>query len=199
MHFVKQEWDERRRTISYKYSTSSHFIGFIFQIRTRIVKLKCDCVSFHLVSRAENSAPTDGFLRNSLKTVFRRSRVLLKGLWKCILSSAIKFVPVWSFQGNLSLFSDSSLNHIFESKNFRFPSMRAQQIAYLGSYMRKIKLQQIVRNSFDKLRKLYLNGTVIQKFLAILKLQEILGNFCFSEQVFGGKQSLSASVKWEIS
>ena len=41
-------------------------------------------------------------------------------------------------------------------KIFSFPSMRARLKAYLGSEMRKIKLQQIVG--------LYMNGTVIKKF-----------------------------------
>ena len=58
--------------------------------------------------------------------------------------------------------------------------------------MRKIKLQKIVGNLLDMLRKLYVNETVIQKFVAFLKLQKILGNFCFSEQIFYRKQSLGA-------
>ena len=37
-----------------------------------------------------------------------------------------------------------------------------------------------------------MNGTAIQKFLAMLKLQKILGNICFSEQIFCRKQSLGA-------
>ena len=36
--------------------------------------------------------------------------------------------------------------------------------------MGKIQLQKIVGNLLDKLRKLYMNGTVIFKFLAFLKL-----------------------------
>ena len=35
--------------------------------------------------------------------------------------------------------------------------------------MWKIKLQKIVGNILDKLRKLYMDGTVIKKFLAVLK------------------------------
>ena len=35
--------------------------------------------------------------------------------------------------------------------------------------MRKIKLQKIVGNLLDKLRKLYMNGMIIKKFLALLK------------------------------
>ena len=37
-----------------------------------------------------------------------------------------------------------------------------------------------------------MNGTVVWEFLAFLKLQEILGNFCFFEQTFYRKQSLGA-------
>ena len=58
--------------------------------------------------------------------------------------------------------------------------------------MGKIRLQKIVGNLSDKLRKLYMNGTVIEKFLAFPKLLKILGNFCFSEQIFHRKQSLGA-------
>ena len=35
--------------------------------------------------------------------------------------------------------------------------------------MWKIKLQKIVGNILDKLGKLYMDGTVIKKFLAVLK------------------------------
>ena len=37
-----------------------------------------------------------------------------------------------------------------------------------------------------------MNGTVIQKFFAFLKLLKFLGNFCFSEQIFHRKQLLGA-------
>ena len=40
----------------------------------------------------------------------------------------------------------------------------------MGSEMGNTKLQKIVGNLLIKLRKLYMNGTVIQKFLAFLKL-----------------------------
>ena len=38
--------------------------------------------------------------------------------------------------------------------------------------MGKIKLQKIVGNLLDKLRKLYMNGTVIKKFLAFIQAIE---------------------------
>ena len=63
--------------------------------------------------------------------------------------------------------------------------------------MGKIKLQKMVGNLFDKLRKLDLNGTVIWKLLAFPKLSKILGKFCFSEQIFHRKQSLGDSVYFE--
>ena len=50
--------------------------------------------------------------------------------------------------------------------------------------MWKIKLQKIKRNLLDKLWKLYMNGTVITKFLTFLKIWKILGNFYFSKQIF---------------
>ena len=40
---------------------------------------------------------------------------------------------------------------------------------------------RIVGNLLDRLRKLYMNGMVIQKFLAFLKLWKILASFCFHE------------------
>ena len=48
----------------------------------------------------------------------------------------------------------------------------------------EIKLQKIVGNLLDVLRKLYINGTVIQKFLAFLKLQKMLGNFSSPNRYF---------------
>ena len=55
---------------------------------------------------------------------------------------------------------DSSLHHIFEFENFRFPFSTKKSLT-LGVKCEKIKLQKIVENLSDKLRKLYLNGTVI--------------------------------------
>ena len=43
-------------------------------------------------------------------------------------------------------------------------------------------------NLLDKLRKLYANGTIICKFLAVLKQKKILDNVCFSEQILYRKQ-----------
>ena len=135
---------------------------------------------------------------------------------KCILSGAKKFIPVRSSQGNLSLFeitrasvlfsrkfqlqfyegdsfSDSSAHRIFDSENVRFPFSTKNSLT-LQSEMGKIELQKIVGNLLDKRRKLSRNGTVIQKFIAFLKLQKILGKFCFSEQILRKKQPFGAPV-----
>ena len=57
-------------------------------------------------------------------------------------------------------FSDSSVHRIFDSENVRFPFSTKNSLT-LESEMGKIKLQKIVGNLLDKLRKLYRNGTVI--------------------------------------
>ena len=64
--------------------------------------------------------------------------------------------------------------------------------------MRKIKLKKIVVSLLHKLRKLYMKGTVIQKFKAFLKLWKILSNFCFAEQIFYRKQSLDSPDKFVL-
>ena len=94
-------------------------------------------------------------------------------------------------------FSNSSLHRVFESENFRFP-FNYEKWPNLGSKMSKIRLQKIVAGLLEKLRKLYMNGTAIYKFLAVLKLQTILSNICFSEQIFYRKQSLGAPVNGTI-
>ena len=38
-----------------------------------------------------------------------------------------------------------------------------------------------------------MNGTFIYKFLAVLKKKKILGNICFSKQIFYRKQSLGGT------
>ena len=62
--------------------------------------------------------------------------------------------------------------------------------------MWRIKLQKIVGNLLDKLRKLYRNGTVIYKFLAVLSRRkfQVASSICLSEQIFYSKQSLGAPV-----
>ena len=50
--------------------------------------------------------------------------------------------------------------------------------------MGKNKLYKILGDLLDKLRKLYMNEAIIKKFLALVMLKKILGNFCFSEQIF---------------
>ena len=67
----------------------------------------------------------------------------------------------------------------------------------LGTEMRRFELQKIVGNLLHMLRKLNMNGTVNQKFLAFLKLQKILGNFCFSEKKYR-KQSFRVSLRYGL-
>ena len=50
-------------------------------------------------------------------------------------------------------------------------------------------LREFVRYA---MKVIHANGTVIYKFLAFLKLEKILHNFCFSEQIFNRKQFLGA-------
>ena len=58
----------------------------------------------------------------------------------------------------------------------------------------KNTLQKIVGNILKgKLRKLYMSGTVIFKFVVVLKKLKVLGNICLSEQIFYRKQSLGAT------
>ena len=66
--------------------------------------------------------------------------------------------------------ASSSLHHILESENVRFPFSNKNE-RNLGSKIWKIKLQKIalVGNLLDKLRKLYMNGKVLEKFSALLK------------------------------
>ena len=78
-----------------------------------------------------------------------------------------------------------------ESEHFRFPFSTNKRLTWVLK-CEKFIMQKIVGNLLDMLRKLYMNGTVIQKFLAFPKLQKILGNFCFFEEVFYRKQSLGA-------
>ena len=68
----------------------------------------------------------------------------------------IDLLRKWHF-----LITDSSLYHILESKNFRFPFSYDKK-PNLRSEMWKIELQNIVVNLLDKRRKLYMNGTVIE-------------------------------------
>ena len=67
----------------------------------------------------------------------------------------IDLLRKWEF-----FITDSSLYHILRSENFRFPFSYDKK-PNLRSEMWKIELQKIVVNLLDKLRKLYMNGTVI--------------------------------------
>ena len=134
-------------------------------------------------------------LLNTLKTLFRLSTVRFnrpleihskRGYKICTCSVILgELESRWNYKGfNIIFakildakkekenFSDSSLHHIFESKNFRFPFLyELNSQSNLGGKMWKMKLQIIVgKLLFIKFWKLYMNqGTVTSKFLAVLK------------------------------
>ena len=62
-----------------------------------------------------SGATNNGFLLNTLKTLFRLSRVLLDPQ-KSIINGAVKFVSVRSSQGNLSLFEITRASVLFSRK-----------------------------------------------------------------------------------
>ena len=59
------------------------------------------------------------------------------------------------------LLPDSSLHHIFASENLKFPFILQKNSLTWGVKCENLILQKIVGNLLDKLRKLYINGTVI--------------------------------------
>ena len=65
-----------------------------------------------------SGAPNDGFLLNSLKTLFSLSRVLLD-IQKCILSGTINLYPFGHPRGNSSLFEISRNSILFSRKCFK--------------------------------------------------------------------------------
>ena len=62
--------------------------------------------------------------------------------------------------------------------------------------MWKIKIQKIIGNFFDKIRKLYLNGMLTQKFLAIFKryMLNVLQTDILQKTVIGCPWTLSPGV-----
>ena len=61
----------------------------------------------------------------------------------------------------VSLLSDSSLHHIFASENLKFPFILQKNSLIWRVKCENLKLQRIVGNLSDKLRKLHMNGTAI--------------------------------------
>ena len=112
------------------------------------------------------------YVENTIQAIQK----LLLDLWKCIRSGATKFLSVRSSQGNLSLFeitrasvffsenfrrnltfyesknfSDSSLHHILESENFRFPFSKKNSVTWVVKYekLNFRKSQGIYQISFE--------------------------------------------------
>ena len=67
--------------------------------------------------------------------------------------------------------SDSSFHRIFESENFMFP-VSAKNSLIWGVKCEKLNFRKSQGNLLDKVRKLQMNGTVIQKILEILSPPE---------------------------
>ena len=130
------------------------------------------------LSDIKTGAPNNGFVLNALTTLFRISTALLD-LWKRISSRAKNFYlfvhprAAWVFRNykgfsiifpnifscNLEFYESENLSvhRIFGSKNFRFNfPFSSKTRLNLGS-----EIHKIVGNLLDKLRKLYMNGTVI--------------------------------------
>ena len=80
-----------------------------------------------------------------------------------------------------------SLHHISKSENLRFAFSAKDSVTWLVRY-EKLKLGNFVGDLLDKLGKLFMDGTFIYKFLAVLKQKKVLGNICFSEQILYRKQ-----------
>ena len=88
-------------------------------------------------------------------------------------------------------FSYSSLNHIFEPKNFRFPLFTKISLTWRVNCERlNFRKSQGFYQLDNKLRKVQLNRMVIQKFLVVLEQQKILGSICFPQQIIHRKQWL---------
>ena len=131
--------------------------------------------------------PTIVFTLNTLKPLIRLSRVTLD-IWKCILSGAIKFVSKFSvILGKLESFRNymgfsvifpkilAAIKSFTKGKiflitlciAFSFPNilgflfLRVKKKINLVSEMGKNRVQKIIGNLLDKLRKLYMNRTVI--------------------------------------
>ena len=157
-------------------------------------------------------APNDGFLPNTLRTLFRLSRVFLDLYWEMHSKRRYRIIICSVILGELKSFRNykgyriifrkkfrcnstfyqsenffSSLHHISKSENLRFPFSAKNSVTWLVKY-EKLNLRNFVRNVLDKLGKLYMDGTFIYKFLAVLKQKKVLGNICFFEQLFYRKQ-----------
>ena len=118
----------------------------------------------HLVEKCFHScwsgAPNDGFLPNKLKTLFEAiqspfrslevhskrgykicncSVILNKGTWVFSKLQGLQYYFPENFRCNLTFyesenFSDSSLHHILESENFRFPFSKKNSVTWVVKY-----------------------------------------------------------------
>ena len=167
-----------------------------------------------LEKRFYSGAPNDGFLPMHWKHFFRLSRVLLD-LYKCIPSSAIQFVFVWSSWENLSLFEISgasvyycpanySCNFILSFFFILSPSqfwiwifqvsffLRLNSLA-LGVKCEKLNFRKSYGILLDKVWK-FINGTIIHTNFCCPQVIENYRQYLLPGQIFYRKQSSGASV-----
>ena len=78
-------------------------------------------------------------------------------------------------------FSDCSVRRILESENLRFPFSAKNNVNWVVKHeeLKFRKSQGIYKISFENL---YMNGSFIQRFLAVLKQKKMLGYICFSNR-----------------
>ena len=144
-------------------------------------------------------APKDGFFLNTLKTLFRLSRVLLRAVeiyfkWRykiCICSvilgqpESFRNYDLWKNYKGLSIIFPKILDAIWRITKVRhflitlsILFLNPKIVGFLFSHKNsltwevsvKIKLQKIVGDLLlDKLRKLYMNGTFNEHILVVLK------------------------------
>ena len=96
-----------------------------------------------------------------------------------------------NFRCNLTFYQSENffpLSTTFQNpKNLSFPFSAKNGVTWLVRY-EKLNLGNFVGDLLDKLGKLFMDGTFIYKFLAVLRQKKVLGNICFSEQILYRKQ-----------
>ena len=127
------------------------------------------------------------------------SSVFLGEMWVFSKLQGLEYYFPENFRCNLTCYesetySDFSLHCIFESQNFRFPFTQ-REIAWLGKWKAKSKLQNMVGNLLDKPSKIVHEWNGHLEIFSRPQYQKVLGDICFSEQIFHRKQSLGAPNK----
>ena len=97
---------------------------------------------------------------------------------------------------NSENFSYSSLPHIFESENFRFPMNIS--LTWPGVKCEKLNFRKSLETYQISFENCTLMEAVMYEFLAVLKQQKILAKICFLEQIIYRKQSLVAPAIYPV-